>query len=115
MIARSMNTRARRTSLTAAVLCGILLVLALATAAAAEPTLLEIFEIIKNKEFVDLTHTFDPNIPHWPGFEERGRPSTGTTRSRHHGARLLRPVFCHVGQWGTHVDAPPTSSREEDA
>lgn len=108
MIARSMNTRARRTSLTAAVLCGILLVLGLATAAAAEPTLLEMFEIIKNKEFVDLTHTFDPNIPHWPGFPEERRETIywydKGVGSMGHG--FFAQVFCHVGQWGTHVDAP---------
>jgi len=108
-----MNTRARRTSLTAAVLCGILLVLGLATAAAAEPTLLEIFEIIKNKEFVDLTHTFDPNIPHWPGFPEEKRETiywydkgVGTM-----GHGFFAQVFCHVGSGAPTSTPPPTSSR----
>ncbi len=25
--------------------------------------------ILKTRKFVDLTHAFDPNIPHWKGFE----------------------------------------------
>jgi hypothetical protein len=31
-------------------------------------SLWQIFEIIKSKETVDLTHSFGPGIPHWDGF-----------------------------------------------
>jgi len=38
-----------------------------------EPTLLEIYDILQDKKFVDLTHTFEPGIPHWPGFPDEKR------------------------------------------
>ena len=31
-------------------------------------SLLEIFEVLKTKRFVDMTHVFSAQIPHWPGF-----------------------------------------------
>ena len=31
-------------------------------------SLLEIFEVLKTKRFVDMTHAFSAQIPHWPGF-----------------------------------------------
>jgi kynurenine formamidase len=57
---------------------------------------------------VDLTHTFDQEIPYWPGFEamkvdtlywyEEGKGEKG------HGFFAER--FTHVGQYGTHCDPP---------
>lgn len=85
-----------------------LLLIAAGSVAAAEPSLAEIYQILKTKEFVDLTHAFDPDIPHWPGFPgekretiywyDKGVGSVG------HG--FFAQVFCHVGQWGTHCDPP---------
>ncbi|MGH8317073.1 MAG: cyclase family protein [Steroidobacteraceae bacterium] len=58
--------------------------------------------VLSHARYVDLTHTFGPDTPHWKGF----------------GAMTVRPLYtiakdgfhvdeyCHVGQWGTHVDAP---------
>src|SRR3972149_12020827 len=32
-----------------------------------------VWNIIQKKEFVDLTHAFEPGIPHWPGFPDEKR------------------------------------------
>ncbi|MGE5483544.1 MAG: cyclase family protein [Ignavibacteriales bacterium] len=81
-----------------------------ATGALAErsPSLLEIYDVLKSKEFVDMTHAFEPGIPHWPGFpgEERETlyyydPGVGST-----GSGFYAQLFTHVGQWGTHADPP---------
>jgi kynurenine formamidase len=75
---------------------------------ARRPTLLEVYDIIKTRRFVDLTHAFEPGIPHWPGFPDEERetlygyePGEGTVG---HGFWAER--FTHVGQWGTHCDPP---------
>lgn len=72
------------------------------------PTLREAYEVIRAARFVDLTHAFEPGIPHWPGFPDEHReriydyrPGEGTLG---HGFRAER--FAHVGQWGTHCDPP---------
>src|SRR2546430_8751440 len=85
-----------------------LVVLITAAAGAAEPTLLEIQNILASKKFVELTHAFAPGIPRWPGFPdekreiaywyEKGRGSLGEG--------FFSEIFTHVGQWGTHVDPP---------
>jgi len=66
------------------------------------------FKYIKPKKFVDLTHSFRPGIPHWPGFPDSKReilywyePGVGTM-----GSGFYAEYFCHVGQWGTHCDPP---------
>ena len=71
-------------------------------------TLLGAYEIIKAKRFVDLTHAFEPGIPHWPGFPDEHRekiysykPGEGTL-----GPGFWAERFTHVGQWGTHCDPP---------
>lgn len=73
-----------------------------------QPTLAEVYQVIKSKQFVDLTHAFDAEIPHWKGFPPETRetlywydPGVGTL-----GAGFWAEKFCHVGQWGTHVDPP---------
>lgn len=70
-----------------------------------------VWNILQNKQFVDLTHTFEPGIPHWPGFPDEQRellfwyddqpPGPGTL-----GTGFYAQSFTHVGQWGTHVDPP---------
>jgi kynurenine formamidase len=66
------------------------------------------YEVIKTKRFVDLTHAFAPGIPRWPGFPDEERttlywhePGVGTM-----GHGFFAQRFSHVGQWGTHVDPP---------
>ncbi len=73
-----------------------------------QPALSEIWQIIKTKPFVDLTHSFEPGIPHWKGFPDEKRetlfwydPGVGKV-----GAGFYAQSFSHVGQWGTHVDPP---------
>ena len=73
-----------------------------------EPTLARIQQILSAKRMVDLTHAFEPGIPHWPGFPdekretiywyEKGRGSMGDG--------FFTELYTHVGQWGTHVDPP---------
>lgn len=73
-----------------------------------EPSLARIQQILVGKKLVDLTHAFEPGIPHWPGFPnekretiywyEKGRGSMG--------AGFFAETYTHVGQWGTHVDPP---------
>lgn len=77
-------------------------------AAASPPSLMEVYEVLKSKTFVDLTHSFEPGIPHWPGFPEEVRTTlywydegVGTM-----GAGFYAQEYCHVGQWGTHMDPP---------
>ena len=78
-----------------------------------EPTLLEMYQVIKTREFVDLTHAFAPGIPHWPGFPDEERttlywygPGVGSV-----GQGFFAQKFTHVGQWGTHVDPPAHFAR----
>jgi hypothetical protein len=63
---------------------------------------------IQSCQFVDLTHPFEPDIPHWPGFpdEERetiyGFEEGGGTM----GSGFFAQRYSLVGQWGTHCDPP---------
>jgi kynurenine formamidase len=60
------------------------------------------YRIIASKQFVDLTHTFSPDIPHWKGF----KPEVVRVLYTYEKDGFLVQEFTHVGQWGTHVDAP---------
>ncbi len=65
-------------------------------------SLADAYRIIAGKPFVDLTHTFSPDIPHWKGFAtEKVRVLYTYDKSG-----FLVQLFTHVGQWGTHIDAP---------
>jgi kynurenine formamidase len=73
-----------------------------------EPTLDEFLKAVKAKRFVDLTHAFEPGIPHWPGFPDEKRETLygyaegeGTL-----GKGFLAQRYSLVGQWGTHCDPP---------
>jgi kynurenine formamidase len=100
-----MNKRGSRIVTSAALLLPLLLG---CQAAHREPTLWQVHKLLKGKQFVDLTHAFEPGIPHWPGFPDEQRetiygyePGEGTLG---HGFWAER--FTHVGQWGTHCDPP---------
>jgi kynurenine formamidase len=74
----------------------------------AEPTLAEVARLLKAKPFVDLTHAFSPDIPHWPGFPAERRETlyyydqgVGSL-----GSGFFAQQYTLVGQWGTHVDPP---------
>jgi kynurenine formamidase len=61
-----------------------------------------ILDQLKGKERVDLTHPFDTDIPHWKGFE----PMTRKVLYDYDKDGFRAELFCHVGQWGTHIDPP---------
>src|SRR5690349_4141154 len=54
------------------------------------------------KKWVDLTHTFNADIPHWKGFDQLTRKVIYDYEKDGFRAEM----FCHVGQWGTHLDPP---------
>ena len=64
--------------------------------------LMTAYDTIHAHRFVDLTHAFAPGIAHWPGFPNETVRTLYTYKSSGFAAQL----FCHVGQWGTHIDAP---------
>ena len=66
------------------------------------PSLWQIFDILNAKDYVDLTHSFRPGIPHWEGFPNE----TVETVFNFSTSGFLAEKFILVGQWGTHVDAP---------
>jgi kynurenine formamidase len=75
--------------------------------------LAQAYATISSKTFVDLTHDFSPDIPHWKGFDRETvrtlywyDPKPGTK-----GSGFFAQEFCHVGQWGTHVDPPAHFAR----
>lgn len=89
-----------------AVLVAVLLAAALV--GEQEQTLDQAWQTLKTREYVDLTHTFNQAIPHWPGFPPETRttlydyrPGNGTL-----GSGFSAQSYTLVGQWGTHVDAP---------
>jgi kynurenine formamidase len=75
---------------------------------AGEPSLLDIYQVLKEKRYVDLTHAFDSGIPHWPGFPDEKRETLyyydEGVGSR--GSGFFAQRYSLVGQWGTHVDPP---------
>ncbi len=71
-------------------------------------TLAEALAVIRSKQFVDLTHAFEPGIPHWPGFPDEKRETLywyDGDKGRM-GKGFFAEQYTHVGQWGTHCDPP---------
>ncbi len=60
------------------------------------------FEILHQARFIDLTHAFGPESPHFKGF----KPETVTTLYTIPKDGFHVDLYCHPGQWGTHVDPP---------
>jgi kynurenine formamidase len=69
---------------------------------ATTPNLNETYTTLASKRFVDLTHAFGPTTPHWKGFGEETVKDLYTIKKD----GFLVQQFTHVGQWGTHIDAP---------
>lgn len=74
----------------------------------ASTDLWSLLETLRQCDWIDLTHPFEPGIPHWPGFPDEQReqiygfrPGEGRL-----GTGFLAHRYCLVGQWGTHVDPP---------
>src|SRR6185312_12163017 len=76
--------------------------LLLTPAAAHADGLWTLYATLQSKTWVDLTHPFDTDIPHWKGFE----PMTRKIIYDYDKDGFRAELFCHVGQWGTHVDPP---------
>ena len=57
---------------------------------------------LRKREFVDLTHAFGTNIPHWKDYEPM--KVRNVYEIEKHG--FWAQEFTHVGQWGTHCDPP---------
>jgi kynurenine formamidase len=68
----------------------------------AGPSLNGIYATLSTKTFVDLTHAFGPSTPHWKGFGSETVTELYTIKKD----GFLVQQFTHVGQWGTHIDAP---------
>jgi kynurenine formamidase len=66
------------------------------------PSLWQVFDLLKSKDYVDLTHSFRPGIPHWEGFPNENVETVFNFST----SGFLAQKFSIVGQWGTHVDAP---------
>ena len=57
---------------------------------------------LKSARWVDLTHGFEPGIPHYVAFPDEQREVVTTVEED----GFLVHRYSHVGQWGTHVDPP---------
>jgi kynurenine formamidase len=92
-----------------------ILFLAIAGCAAPQrqPTVMEAWQVIQARQFVDLTHAFEPGIPHWEGFPDERRETIFWYDSGvgSLGAGFYAQYYSHVGQWGTHVDPPAHFAR----
>src|SRR5271170_4692716 len=73
-----------------------------AESGAAPASLTDDLAAIKSHRFVDLTHAFAPGIPHWKGAPNESVKTLYTVEKD--GFRINE--YCHIGQWGTHVDPP---------
>ncbi len=90
-----------------------LIMLARAWPAPRQPSLLCVYDTLKDRTFVDLTHAFGPGIPHWPGFPDEARQTLyyydeGVGSA---GSGFFAQKYTLVGQWGTHADPPAHFAR----
>ncbi len=66
-----------------------------------ENELLKAIEVLQRKEWIDLTHTFSPESPHFSAFEDAEFQTLFT-----HDDGFFAQRFNFPGQYGTHIDAP---------
>lgn len=73
-----------------------------------EISLADALATIRGKQFVDLTHPFEPGIPHWPGFPDETRETIYGYEEGGGamGSGFFAQRYYLVGQWGTHCDPP---------
>ena len=90
------------------IVCAILLFAAVPYVWSKSESLWPIQKQLASKTFIDLTHEFTPDIPHWSGFPTETRKTIYWYDKRPDllGVGFFAEVFTHVGQWGTHVDPP---------
>ena len=94
--------RASVRTICAAAACAALLGVASAADTGTSASLTDALAVMQSHHFVDLTHAFAPGIPHWKGAPDETVKTLYTVEKD--GFRINE--YCHVGQWGTHVDAP---------
>lgn len=83
--------------------CILGLTLTMGTVQAGEtPGLWKYWSVFKNAKYIDLTHTWAENTPHYKGFD----PAVIKTKYNHDEHGFLVHLYTHVGQWGTHCDPP---------
>ena len=63
--------------------------------------LIDAIALLKKKEWVDLTHTFGPESPHFSAFD-----AAEFTTLFDHDDGFFSQSFKFAGQYGTHIDAP---------
>ncbi|WP_431809305.1 cyclase family protein [Brevibacillus agri] len=63
--------------------------------------LIQAITLLKEKEWVDLTHTFGPESPHFAAFDSAEFKTLFT-----HDDGFFSQSFTFAGQYGTHLDAP---------
>lgn len=63
--------------------------------------LLNAFNVLKKKQWIDLTHSFGPDSPHFAAFE-----SAEFKTLFDHDDGFFAQSFTFPGQYGTHIDAP---------
>lgn len=63
--------------------------------------LINALTLLKKKEWVDLTHTFGPESPHFSAFD-----AAEFTMLFDHNDGFFAQGFKFAGQYGTHIDAP---------
>jgi kynurenine formamidase len=98
----------RRSVLALLAVAAVVAALAARPAGQSQPSVLDCYDVLKTKQFVDLTHAFGPGIPHWPGFPDEKRETLyyydeGVGSA---GSGFFAQRYTIVGQWGTHVDPP---------
>ena len=81
-----------------------------ATHAQASSELQRAYRVIKSKQLVDLTHSFDTTTPVWSGFgQAKFSPASDPKTKKPYSIKDdgFRTTFYEmVGQYGTHVDPP---------
>lgn len=75
--------------------------------------LTDILDRLRACEWVDLTHAFEPGIPHYVDFPDEVRTvlfdfDEGVGER---GSGFLAHEYRHIGQWGTHMDPPSHFTR----
>lgn len=73
----------------------------------------EVLDELRACRWIDLTHSFEPGIPHYAGFpdEQRAVLYDFDEGVGSRGSGFLAHEYRHVGQWGTHVDPPAHFTR----
>lgn len=63
--------------------------------------LLKAIQVLKEKQWIDLTHTFGPDSPHFSAFD-----AAEFATLFNHDDGFFAQSFKFAGQYGTHIDAP---------